>query len=171
MLEYPCAPLINKYARPKIVNALLTLIFRMQQGACHCCFCTDRLPMSHQWMSATNRNLHYPTCKVRYRWRSVTLIFRMGRWPCCCLFCRLKRPICRLCITATKSPFTDCTYKTKHPWCSVDAHFQNVAVTVSLSILLITAVNTLVMYNSVQITAQLCYLQDQRSLTLHWRSL
>jgi hypothetical protein len=37
--EVPRDALITKYASPKTVDAALTLIFRMLQGACRCCFC------------------------------------------------------------------------------------------------------------------------------------
>jgi len=80
-------------------------------------------------------------------------------------------PICRLCITVAKSPFNYCNYKTKHHWGSVDAHCQNVVVTVLLSVLPKKAANALDMHNRDQITAQLSYFQDRKSLTLCCRSL
>jgi len=39
VLEDLCGALITTYARPNIIDAPLTLIFRMQWGACWCCFC------------------------------------------------------------------------------------------------------------------------------------
>jgi len=59
---------------------------------------------------------------------------------------------------------------TKKRWCSIDAHFQNGAVTVSLSLLLIKAANTLVIHNSEQIASHLSYLQHWELLMLRWRS-
>jgi len=38
VLEYLRDALIAEFAMAKIVDARLTLIFRMQQGACRCCF-------------------------------------------------------------------------------------------------------------------------------------
>jgi len=58
----------------------------------------------------------------------------------------------------------------KNCWRSIDAHFQNVAVTVSLSLLAIKAANTLIMDNSEQIASQLSHLQVQKLLTFRWHS-
>jgi len=93
-------------------------IFRMRQGVCCCRFCPQRLPISHQWMPATNQNLDSSRCKAKNR------------------------------------------------WCSVDAHAQNGAVTVLLSLLLITAANWSILPNSNQINYQIPYLQHQKLLTL-----
>jgi hypothetical protein len=49
---------------------------------------------------------------------------------------------------------------------TVDARIQNVAVTVSISLLPIMAADTLVMDNSEQIGFQLTYLPQKISLTL-----
>jgi len=74
--------------------------------------------------------------------------------------------MCRLCITATKQHFQYLTYKTKNCECSVDTHFRNGAVTKSLSLLPTNAVYTSVMHNSDQITFQLPYIQDQKSVAV-----
>jgi len=55
-------------------------------------------------------------------------------------------------------------------WRYVDGQFENGAVTVSLSVLRIMAANTLDMDNSEQITYQLPYSKDRKSLRLHWHS-
>ena len=54
---------------------------------------------------------------------------------------------------------------------TVDTHFQNVAVTVSISLLPIKAAHTLIMDNSEQIGFQLTYLPQIILLTLRWRSV
>jgi len=59
---------------------------------------------------------------------------------------------------------------TRNRWRSVDAHFQTGDVTMSQSLLLITAAITLIIDNSEQIASQLTYLQDQQLLMLHWHS-
>jgi len=92
----------------------------------------------------------------------LTLILRMGQWPCCCFFCQYKLPICRLCLTVTKSLCNYHTYKTQNHLRSVDAHSHNGAVTVLLSLVPITAANTLVLPNSDQITIQIPYLQEHK---------
>jgi len=104
--------------------------------------------------------------KLKVNDAPLQLILRMRQWLCCCLFCLQMPPIHRLCITATKLPFNYCTYKTRNCWRSVDAHFQNLAVTVSLSLLPIMAANMMIMHNSKQITTKLPYLQDQKLLRL-----
>ena len=60
--------------------------------------------------------------------------------------------------------------KSKNSGRSVDHHFQNGAVTVSLSLSPVIAANTLVMHTSKQIASQVTYLQDKQSLTLRWHS-
>jgi len=52
----------------------------------------------------------------------------------------------------------------------MDAHFHNGAVTLPVSFLPIKAANTLVMHNSEQISFQLPYLKDLKSLMLSWHS-
>jgi len=117
------SPWIIQDATPKIVDALLTLIFRLVMGPCHFLFCPSRLPLCWLWIPAS-------------KWHSNGL-----------------------------------TYKIKNRWRSIDAHFQNVALTLSISLLPIKAVHTLVMDNSEQIGFQLTYLPQKILLTLHWRSV
>jgi len=61
-------------------------------------------------------------------------------------------------------------WQANNRWGSIDAHSQNGTVTMLQSLLSIKAANTSVMHNSNQITVLLPYLQDQKSLTLHWQS-
>jgi len=61
------------------------------------------------------------------------------------------------------------TDMTRNRWRSVDAHAKNGAVTVLLSYLPINAANTSVMHKNDQVTGELTYLQDHKSLTLCWR--
>jgi len=58
------------------------------------------------------------------------------------------------------------TYKTTHCWRYVDAHAKNGAGTVLLSLLQINAANRSGMHKNNQVTAELPYLQDHKSLTL-----
>ena len=97
-------------------------------------------------------------------------MLRMGRWLCCYLFCQWKRPICPLRITTTKSLVNYRTYKTINRWRSIEAHAKNRTVTVLLSLLPIKAANTSVMHKNDQVTCELRYLQDHKSLTLRWRA-
>jgi len=123
MCKYPHNTLIAKYARPRTVDAPLTLIFGLWKSACCCYFHFYRLPLSHEWMSATNQNRNYPWCTA-IDWRHC-----------------------------------------------VDGHSQNGAVPVLVYLLPIHGANTSVTHNSDQITVQLPYLQNRKSLTLRWRSL
>jgi len=79
-------------------------------------------------------------------------------------------PTHRLCVFTTKSRFDYPTYRTKNRWPSVDAHFQDVAVSVFLTLLPIKDTNTLIMCIHYQVTFLLPDLQDQKSLTLCWHS-
>jgi len=81
-----------------------------------------------------------------------------GRWPCCYLFYQSTRPIRPLCITTTKSLVNYRTHKTRNRWRSVDAHAQNAAVTVMLSLFPINAASMSVMHNNDQVTGELPYL-------------
>jgi len=117
--EDPREAFITKSASHKTVAAPLMLIFRIRQGACYHCFWVQRLPISHEWMLATNWKINYPRCKGKNRSHSV------------------------------------------------DAHSKNGVVTVLLSLSPIKAANTSVMKNNDQITGELPYLQDHKSLTLH----
>jgi len=100
----------------------------------------------------------------------LTLIFMIGQGACHCLFSLYRQPILRLCITKNKSLFNYLTYKTKNCWGSVDAHFQDWAGSMSLSVWPLKAANTSLMHNKEQITFQLSDLHDEKSLTLCWRS-
>jgi len=99
VLEYLHDAIILKYVWPRTVDALLIVVLRMKQRVCRCRFCPYRMPISCQWISATNWNLEYPQCKA------------------------------------------------KNCGCSVDAHSQNGAVTVLLSLLLINAAKMSLMHN------------------------
>jgi len=56
----------------------LTLIFRMGQGGCRCCFCPWNRPIPHLWMSATNHHSDNPRCKAKNHWRSIDSHFQNG---------------------------------------------------------------------------------------------
>jgi len=101
----------------------------------------------------------------------LTLIFRLGMGPCHFLFCPSRLPICWLWIPQSKWHPNGLTYKIKNRWRSIDAYFQNVAVTVSISLFPIKAAHILVMDKTEQIGFQLTYLQQKISLTLRWRSV
>jgi hypothetical protein len=61
-------------------------------------------------------------------------------------------------------------WKTKNCWHSIDAHFQNGAGSVSLSLVLIKAAYTSFMNVCIQLPLRLPKIQDQKSLTCHWLS-
>ena len=69
---------ITNDARPKIVDAPLTLIFRMGQGVCGSFFCLKSQPIPHLWMAANNRHADYQWCKSKNRWRSIDADSAMG---------------------------------------------------------------------------------------------
>jgi len=59
---------------------------------------------------------------------------------------------------------------TKNCWCSVDAHFQNGAGRVSLSLLHIQAAYTSFMIVCIQLPLRISKLQDKKSLNRRWLS-
>jgi hypothetical protein len=101
----------------------------------------------------------------------LTLIFRLGMEPSRLLFYPSRLPICWLWIPASRWHPNGLTYKIKNHWRSVDVHFQYVGVTVSISLLLRYAADTLVMDHSEHISFKLTYLPLKLSLTLCWRSV
>jgi len=73
--EYGCMPWhspgsVND-ARPKIIEAPLTLIFRMWQRYDCWPFCPYQRPVLPSLLNAVVQPSHYPRCKTRNRWRSV----------------------------------------------------------------------------------------------------
>jgi len=54
-----------------VVDTPWTCIFRMRLGACSCWFCVQRLPIFHEWMSATILNTNHPRGKATNRWCSI----------------------------------------------------------------------------------------------------
>jgi len=79
-------------------------------------------------------------------------------------------PTHRLCVFTTKSRFYSPTDRTKNRWRSVDAHFQDGAGSVFLTLLPIKHANTLIMCIHYQVAFLLPDLHDQQSMTLQWRS-
>jgi len=62
-------------------------------------------------------------------------------------------------------------WKAKNHWRSVDTHYHDGAWSVSLSFFPIKAANTLIIYRIYHTVFDLPDLQDQKSLTLCWRSI
>ena len=100
----------------------------------------------------------------------LTLIFKMGHRASCFLFCVHRLSMLLLCITTTKLLLNCQTNKTKNCWSSVDAHFQDGAEMVLLSLLPIKGGNTSIMCIHYQMAFLLPDLHDRKLLTLHWRS-
>jgi len=64
-------PVIVQDARPDIVDALLTLISVMGQGACHLPFYLSRQPILPHWMDATQQPSDCWVGTTVNRWRSI----------------------------------------------------------------------------------------------------
>ena len=94
----------------------------------------------------------------------------MGQGACRFLFSHYRLPIHRLCITTDKSLFNYMTYKTQNRWRSVDAHFQNGAGSVLLSLLAWKTANTSFMIVCIQSPPRLLIKPDQKSWTRRWLS-
>jgi len=68
------------------------------------------------------------------------------------------------------SHFNNLNYRTKNCWRSIDAHFQDGAARVFLSLLGWNMANTPFMMVCMQSPSRLLMMQDQKSLTRHWLS-
>jgi len=74
----PSRVFITRHMGPKIVDAPLTLIFKMGQGACFLLFCLQRTPILWLCVFTTRSRFYYPTYRTKNRWRSVDAHFQDG---------------------------------------------------------------------------------------------
>jgi len=72
----PVAPHITQDTRPTIVDAPLTLIYKMGQGAFLFLFCLQKQPLIGLWLFATGHTPYYPKYTTNNRWRSVDAYFQ-----------------------------------------------------------------------------------------------
>jgi len=86
-------------------------------------------------------------------------------------YCLYRLPILRLWINAIAQPLDYTRCNTQNRWRSVDAHFQCGAVTMSRSLLLRTAANTLIMDTCHSRALGLYTMRCPKSLTLCWHSV
>ena len=149
---------------------LLTLSFMIGWCRCHALCCLKKLPLLPRWIIATHCHFHYPKCLKIIINTPFPLIFKMGQGVCCFCLCPkwMEVPHFRMSASSHHIDYPICKAKTH--WHFIDVHFQNGAVTMALSLLALKATDMLFMHNSNQITFQLHYLQDQKSLILHWYS-
>jgi len=103
-------------------------------------------------------------------WRSVDAHFEVQRYRHT-RYCQYRLPIPRLCINAVAQPLDYTRCNTQNRWRSVDAHFQSGAVTMSRSLLLRTAANTMMMDICRSRALGLYKMQYPKSLTLCWHSV
>ena len=66
---------ITEDASAKIVDAPLTLIFKMGLGSCSFLYCLQRRPIQSFWVRATSHPPDYPTDMTTNRWHSVDTYF------------------------------------------------------------------------------------------------
>jgi len=145
----------------KIIDALLTLIFRLRLWPCCFLFCPYRLPIRWLWVNAIAQPLDYTRCNIENCWRSVDALLML----CWCSVDALLT-LCWLCVGAL---LTLC-------WCSVDAlltlcwrSFLGVAIS-TLTIVPIKEANTSIMCKSRSIALGSYKMQHLQLLTLCWRS-
>ena len=62
---------ITWFARQKIIDTPLMLIFRMGQWPSHFLLYIKLQPIPHLWLSASNHHLDYPWCKSTNHWHAV----------------------------------------------------------------------------------------------------
>jgi hypothetical protein len=122
--QWPGHVSITIHTRLKIIDAPLTLIFRMGLWPCCSLFCQRRLPVRSLWKAAARLLFNYHTYKTKNCWYSIDAYFRMGQWPCCSLFCQRRLPVRSLWKATARSLFNNHTSKTNNRWRSVDTHFN-----------------------------------------------
>jgi len=115
---------------PKIVDALLTLIFKMGQGGYSNLFCLSRLPKIAVWLTPTYRRCDFPGHLIKNRWCSVDAHFQNEVGSVSLYFCLEGRPILRLCITTSESILNFQPYMTYNCWRSIDIHFDTAVSTI-----------------------------------------
>ena len=119
--------------------------------------------------------LHWPICITRYSGHSVdtqlTINIRMGPWWYNFLFCQWCLAIPWLSITVSKLLTNYLIEKAKFRWLSMDAHFQNLKVSVPLALVMVKAANMLVTPTGKHIPFQSPKLHYYRSLTLCWHAV
>jgi len=146
---------INQDAIPKIVDAPLTLGWRsFSEWGSDCVtsfFAYKGWQYDDYVYSRPNSIVITLLTWPKFVDTLLTLIFRMEQWPFRFLFCLQRLVIRWIWVYATILDRNYLTYMTKICWCSVDPHFQNGAVTISLSFLPIKDGNTMVMWISDQI--------------------
>jgi len=103
-------------------------------------------------------------------WRSVDAHFEEKRyWHTG--YCLERLPILRLCINSVAHPLDYTRCNTQNRWRTVDAHCQSGAVTISRSLYLRTAANTIIMDICRGRALGLYRMHHQRLLTLCWCSV
>jgi len=60
----PIGSVITQYTRRKIIDALLRLIFKMRQGACHDNFCPEKRPIPRICITTTEAIFNYQTYMI-----------------------------------------------------------------------------------------------------------
>jgi len=179
-------------ATHKIVDVLLTLIFRQGLRPCRHLFCPQRLPIRWLWVHAAAQLLNHTRCNTQHCWHSIDALFMLYwcsvdalfmlcwrsvdthcqvqrlRHQWCCLY---RRRIGQLLINSVAKPLDDSRCNTHNRWCSVDAHFQTGAVTMSPYLLPIKAANTLIIGKCCSTALGLYKMQYPRLLMLCWHSV
>ena len=101
---------------------------------------------------------------------ALTLIFRMGQGAYGSFFCLKSKPIPHLWMAATDRHSDYQWWKTKNQWHSIDAHIQNGAGSLWLSLWPKEPADTTLKNSRKQSADRLQMMQDQKLLTLRWRS-
>jgi len=76
-------PIVHKITHetwPRIIDAPLTLIFRMGQGPCYFLLCLYVQPILRLWLRATYRPADYPRYMTKNCSRSIDTHFHDGAW-------------------------------------------------------------------------------------------
>jgi len=146
------------------------MIFMIRQGVYHYGCYLQRRAIQYLWMFATKYLVHNPRYKIKNQWCPVDIHFQDSPGSLPVLFRHLKEASTSFADIATNCHLDYPRCNANNHWQSVDAYSQNGAVSVSLSLSLIEAANTLVMHNSNHVNFRLPCLFDQTLIMVSWRS-
>jgi len=141
---------MTQHATHKIVDTLLTLIFRVGLWPCRLLFCTQRQPIRWLWVNAVAQPLNHIRCNTQDCWCSVDALLML----CWCSV----EALLTVCWRSVDSLLTLC-------WRSLLGE-----ATPTLTILPIKAANTSIMDKCRSAALGWYKMQHTKSLTLCWRS-
>jgi len=130
----PVATLITQDAKPKIVDTLLRLIFRVQQRQCLLLCEHWRLPICQWSTTATESMYTYTTYATKHCWPSINMNMQNRAVTVSLPLSPINAAILLIYITCTKFHFNYLTVRTIIQSRSVDAHLHDGLTKISCTV-------------------------------------